>query len=251
MEENNMILEEKMNYNNLKKVLILPIWLYYDREDEILLHATIQKDNVVRIKETYMRYHSLYETIEIARYNLLISYNENIIEELSKESDRLWVKTLFVKNALQWYNASFDILLQCLWLYYGIYQKNVKKKYITTKNIPTILRDCNYIEVNKYLKNTGSPLTSNLKKLNSTISKIRDWTNSLKHRGETRIGSSAIETVEIMVTKSCDETAIMYDSKATRKDVTIEECVNDMVTFHKELIQFSKKMTEDFHLFFK
>ena len=108
----------------LNESLILPDWLYYEREEDLLIHAAIKKDNVIRIKEIFSQFHNLYDTIESARFNLLASYNQKVIEELTIDAnDALWVKIQFINNAIQWYNNSFDILLQSLWIYYGIYRK--------------------------------------------------------------------------------------------------------------------------------
>ena len=66
--------------NNLNVCLELPEWLYYEREDELLIHAAIRHNNVVRIKETFSRFHNLYDSIASARFNLYSAFNEKVAE---------------------------------------------------------------------------------------------------------------------------------------------------------------------------
>ena len=115
--------------NNLNVCLELPEWLYYEREDELLIHAAIRHNNVVRIKETFSRFHNLYESIASARFNLYSAFNEKVVEDLTNNEDNeLWIQIQFISNAIQWYNNSFDVLLQSLWIYYGIYKNDCKTK---------------------------------------------------------------------------------------------------------------------------
>lgn len=247
----------------LNETLILPDWLYYEREEELLIHAAIKKDNVIRIKETFSQFHNLYGTIESARFNLLASYNQKVIEELTIDAnDALWVKIQFINNAIQWYNNSFDILLQSLWIYYGIYRNNCRTKKvlkmsdntevtITTKTISEILKSCNYNDVRVWGIAHNSPLVEGLVELHSKHSGIHRWANIFKHRGNIDYRDSTNDEFEIKVCRENDETNVWYNSSRTKESISINQCVEEIINYHKAIIEYSKKIREEFKLFFQ
>lgn len=250
-------------YEDLKGTLTLPVWLYYDREEELLIHAAINRDNVIRIKETISQFHNLYDTIESARFNLLTSYNQQVIEELTNdENDASWVKIQFINNAIQWYNNSFDILLQSLWIYYGIYGNNCKTRKalkifdnvevtITTKTLPEILKSCNYNSVREWVIAHNSPLTEGLVELHCKLSRIHHWANIFKHRGNIAYSDSPTEEIEVKTHSVNAESKVWYNSTRTKESVSISQCVEEIINYHRGIIEYSKKITEEFKLYFR
>lgn len=247
----------------LSEELVLPYWLYYEREDELLVHAAIRHDNVTRIKETFSRFHNLYDTIESARFNLLATFNKKVIEDLtSDETDELFVQIQFINNSIQWYNNSFDILLQSLWIYYGIYKNDcdTKKKSktssntvvtLTTETLPIILSTCNYNKVRVWLLAKNSPLCEGLEKTHNTLSLIHKWANTFKHRGNINYLDNSIAELEVKVHSVDDESKVWYDSSHTKEAITIDQCIEEFVSYHKEIVEYSRKITEEFKLYFR
>lgn len=247
----------------IKSSFTLPVWLYYDREEELLVQSAIKKDNVIRIKETFTQFHNLYDTIESARFNLLASYNQKAIEDLSNDAnDALWVKIHFMNNAIQWYNNSFDILLQSLWIYYGIYRNDYKTKKalkksdnievtITTETLPKILKSCNYNSVRAWVIAHDSPLAEGLIELHNRLSSIHNWANIFKHRGNIDYRDSTNSELEVEVHSLDDDTKVWYNSTRTKESISINQCVEQIMNYHKAIIDYSKKLTVEFKLCFR
>ncbi len=251
------------NDSKLNEFLTLPDWLYYEREDELLVHAALRHDNVVRIKETLSRFHNLYDTIASARFNLLAAFNKKVVVDLTTEKDdELWIQIQFINNAIQWYNNSFDILLQSLWIYYGIYRKDCKTKKelkilddsevaLTTEALPIILCMCNYNNVKNWLSTNKSPLSEGLDKLHNNLSVIHKWANTFKHRGNISYFDNSVAELKVRVHSVDDESKVWYDSSHTKESITIDQCVQEFINYHKEIVEYSKKITEEFKLYFR
>lgn len=249
--------------DNINECLVLPDWLYYEREDELLVHAALKHNNVARIKETLSRFHNLYDTISSARFNLHAAFNKKVVDDLTtEEDDGLWIQIQFLNNAIQWYNNSFDILLQSLWIYYGIYRTDCKTKKelkmpndtevaLTTETLSVILCMCNYNKVNKWLSAKDSPLSDGLDKLHNTLSVIHKWANTFKHRGNISFLDNSIVEPVVTIRSLEDDNKVWYDSSYTNDSITINQCVSELVHYHKAIVEFSKRVTEEFKLFFR
>lgn len=242
----------------LNENLMLPEWLFYEREDEVLVHAAIRHCDVVRIKETFSQFHNLYDTIASARFNLLAAFNERVVDDLTiYVDDELFVQIQFINNAIQWYNNSFDILLQSLWIYYGIYRNDCKTKKklkvpnetevaLTIETLPVILSMCNYNKVRTWMLAKASPLCDGFEKLHNTLSVIHKWANTFKHRGNISYLDNSIAELEVKVHSMDDESRVWYDSLHTKESITIDQCVKELVNYHKEMVKYSKIITDEF-----
>lgn len=249
--------------NNLNVCLELPEWLYYEREDELLIHAAIRHNNVVRIKETFSRFHNLYDSIASARFNLYSAFNEKVVEDLTNDEDNeLWIQIQFISNAIQWYNNSFDVLLQSLWIYYGIYKNDCKTKkklkmpddsevVLTTEALTAILSSCDYNIVRMWLLTQENPLHNGLVKLHGTLCEIRNWANTFKHRGNISFLNKSIAEPIVRIHSVGDETKVWYNSTDAKVSISICHCVNELINYHKSIIELSKMITDEFKLYFR
>ena len=126
------------------QLLELPKYLNGREFDNKWGFATSKKEKAVLI-ETCRRLQDLYDEIYAARFALMTSCQGRYPEYFSinaDESSHLRIQSQFVNTAILWYNATFDILLQVIWVYYKLYEVNPPKKKITTGDLEDILGKC-------------------------------------------------------------------------------------------------------------
>ena len=153
-------------------------------------------------------------------------------------------------------------MLQSLWIYYGIYRNDCKTKKelkmpddsevaLTTETLPVIICMCNYNKVKKWLSTRESPLSEGLDKLHNTLLVIHKWANTFKHRGNISYLDYSIAELKVRVHSVEDESKVWYDSSHTKESITIDQCVQELINYHKEIVEYSKKITEEFKLYFR
>lgn len=132
--------------------------------------------------ETVRRMQDLYQCISAGKYNLIRSELRtypNLLEHTKYGNN--YLRSIYLNNAIHWYNAAFDLLLQVVWFNYRLYEK-YSLRLNNTNDFNSILENC---RIKKILKETTIVPTSILKaitELDKRYSVCHEWTNNLKHR---------------------------------------------------------------------
>lgn len=226
-----------------------------------------KKEQAVLI-ETCRRLQDLYAEICAARFALITSCQVKYPEYLSTDTDEqghLWIQSQFVNTAILWYNATFDILLQVVWVYYGLYKQ--EKEVLTLNNIEDVLGKCKkkiVIElvpdeqIKEELKSfhAKSHLTNMTTKYNNQ--NVVEWANTLKHRRMieykelnkrkhsvcfitlSRLPEFAVKGQTPSKESPQEEIKTLYNSNKTLKIIKMTDVINVLFEYHKDICQLSK-----------
>lgn len=211
--------------------------------------------------EVYRRVQSLYDSICSGRFNLCNACKLEFPEYLDStntEEAHIWIRTQFTNNAILWYNATFDLLLQVVWFYYELYKKLKKPMHLSTRNIEDIMRKCTLENIKANTsKNVGivdAELLNNIEELHNKFhAPIAKWANTIKHRSSIVYADMNYhDTVTLQVyhrnpgenildtlRRNAD---LMYNSKETIKEVHLNDVLNSLIKYHKALIKYSEDM---------
>lgn len=146
----------------------------------------------------------LYSQITSARFALVMGHKKlhdsNYVKWNSGEIGQYWLRFQYLKNSINWYNSSFDILWQAIWFGFALYRKiefsrSPKKIHDidSPKAFKTLLERCKWDYIVKSLSEVDSvyskDLLNQIKKFNDSQEQkvVRKWANSLKHHGSFRI----------------------------------------------------------------
>lgn len=175
--------------NNLENIIKLPENINGLEIKHSPYFLSIESSDIPPYIETCRIFQEVYMHITCARYCLLMA-NDTEHPQISEDTETYnWYRCLNANTSIMWYNAAFDILLQTLWLYKGLYKNhdfNGKKKKplyyteITPDSLPKILKGCKIEYIYKYIKDIA--LEDRLKKFQKDHSEIHNLANSLKHR---------------------------------------------------------------------
>ena len=217
--------------------------------------------------ETCRRLQDLYDEICAARFALITSCQVKYPEYLSASTDErghLWIQSQFVNTAILWYNATYDILLQVVWIYYGLY-KQVKRPLVLS-DIDKVLENCKKKIVIEMVPdgNVKRELESFHYKGHPSVVKdsyrnahIVEWANTLKHRRMIEyeeldrkhpvcvITLSRLPKIVVKGQTSSKETPqeevkTLYDSKDTVKRIKMTDVINVLFEYHKDICQLSR-----------
>lgn len=150
----------------------------------------------------------LYFQITSARFALLMGHKKihdsNYVSWESGALGQLWLRSQYLRNSIIWYNSSYDLLWQAVWFGYSLFRKiNFGKPTRKIQNINSketfnkLLSSCNYSKVYSALElveesegmESAQMLLKEIESFNVSEqqTKIREWANSLKHRGSFKI----------------------------------------------------------------
>ena len=245
------------NSKTLVEELPLPEF-FYDIcwEERIMFVAANKKYSHIakRLKEVSHIYISLFDIIRTGRYNLSMACIEKYCDicKVDHEEDD-WVRLQYISNSLMWYNASFDIVLQAIYLYYGLFNCNKKFNYkFGTENIDRILKYCRWDEIRNNKDIINQDLYGMLLELKEKRDILNDWTIKFKHRGNI-LKCNDGENFYFKVTRSgnvvnVEENGVIYDSSQTQKYIPIDDVIVSLVDYHIKLIDFIKDMSVIFRL---
>lgn len=250
-------------YNEVFNLLLLPEWLNGLEFNYPSFIESGECDSPTLI-ETARQFQYLYDAICAGRFNLCTAckknYSPDFLEKDSPDESHLWIQIQFVNNAILWYNASFDILLQSIWFYYKLYMYLEDPLVLTTKSYKKILKACNREEVLLIGNNLVSPnLLDAIKELrNGMTNNIPAWANYLKHNGNIQYKEYSkrnftVATIECKegedILSACLRGAKMtYNSSETLAILSIREAINTMIHYHQALVDVSKLMANELNL---
>lgn len=159
-------------------VLRLPEFL--NGGEERYLH--LRSEHADSATETVRRMQDCYQCISAGKYNLiraqLRSY-PNIVNPTKKSNN--YIRSIYLNNALHWYNSAFDLLLQVVWFHYRLYEKSSKKLSLT-EDFDKVLSQCKVDKIKAYNEIVPASIIDAIEVLQRRYAECREWTNNLKHR---------------------------------------------------------------------
>lgn len=211
--------------------------------------------------EVYRRVQSLYDSICSGRFNLCNACKLEFPEYLdatNTEEAHIWIRTQFTNNAILWYNATFDLLLQVVWFYYELYKKLKKPMDLSTPNIEDIMRKCTLENIKANIsKNVGivdAELLNNIEELHNKFhAPIAKLANTIKHRCSIVYADMNYHnTITLQVYhRNAGENILeafkrgikpLYNSTETTKQVHLSDVINCLISYHKALVKCLKDM---------
>lgn len=155
------------------------------------------------------------------------------------------VRGISIRNAILNYNNCYDILMQVVFIAFGLYKNH--PNYTSKTNIEEVLNWCDY----KYLASIysrfkGIPNFKELWKLMTegweSISKVRCWANDLKHKKNIVFDGEYIQPLfKKVVIRRSDGEKLDY-SKFEPETLNMESVINDLVKTHTEFISLSRRI---------
>lgn len=154
----------------------------YNNKAFYLSLVTADMTDICNRNEVTRRMQDAYNMLNCARFNLVMAQKDSypeVLDEPHEKEPNLWIKSIYIDNALIAYNNTFDYILQIVWFHYKIYEQYSQKLSSTT--LDEILQGCMW----KKIENKQNCIDSSLfTAMNSFYlnNKINDNANCLKHR---------------------------------------------------------------------
>lgn len=195
----------------------------------------------------------LLHSIKSARYNLYEAlFCDKFFIDESIALDKDWYIGNSLYNSIMWYNTTFDIVLQFIWIHYRFFEfiKSSPQFNFENFNAQEITSKCSYSTIKELYTITSFTRFNELKNLKKAIAKMRSWTNSIKHWGTFRIADYPvsedfnIKTVKELNPKEPEKEQIVYNSDKSIINKSATDIVLELMDYHKKLIAFINKMTE-------
>jgi len=150
----------------------------------------------------------LYFQITSARFALIMGHKKlhdsNYVSWDSGALGQIWLRSQYLRNAIVWYNSSYDLLWQAIWFGYSLFRKigfgkppQKIQDVNSTETFQKLLRSCTYdklcfalsaVEISEG-SDKAKELLEAIKEFNDykQQKKVREWANSLKHRGSFKV----------------------------------------------------------------
>lgn len=228
----------------LRELIILD--LPRDTSDIRLLNNS--HHSAAESKEIIRRLGGLYDCIADARFNLAAAQLDEYTNFIAIDSDSdsiLYISKIFVNNALVWYQAAFDLLIQISWLYFRIYEqfhignKSTPKLSFSSANLPLIYQKCTWQRIRENKDSLPQDYWGELSSFanSDTYHKVNDLANALKHRQ--RINYSEV---------SVSEQVIVLTPNYNSSDSSIHEDLNNVISilkkYHSDLYHILCKLID-------
>ena len=233
--------------DTLNKELPIPNFLEDDDYVKVIVYA-IKSSRVGEAEyESKRLLRWLLHSIKSARYNLFEAlFSDKFFIDESIANDKEWYIGNSLYNSIMWYNTTFDIVLQFIWVHYRFFEKINSAQSFNFENTQAqdIFKKCRYESIEKLYSRTTFTLFNELKGLNNYITDIREWTNNIKHRGAFRITDIPIsegfnlKTVKELNPKDPEKEQIVYDSDNSIIEKTAQEIATLLMEYHKKLYTF-------------
>ena len=234
-----------------------------------------KKEKAVLI-ETCRRLQDLYDEICAARFALITSCQVKYPEYLSADVDdrgHLWIQSQFVNTAILWYNATYDILLQAVWIYYGLY-KQVKQPLVLS-NIDKVLESCKKRividlipdgDVKKELESFHDKEHPSVGEVPYRNGHVVEWANTLKHRRMieyeelnkrkhstcfitlSRFPEIVVKGQTPLIENPQEEIETLYNLNETLKIISMTDVINVLFEYHKDICKLSKLVFDKIEL---
>lgn len=230
----------------------LPNFLHDLNREEMITFASISNGPiaVVTLQEVFHLYDYLYDAIRTARYDYyMFCQQESPNNFILEDEDEKWIRLHYLVNSLMWYNASFDIILQCIWIFYGLYYNKEEKNSIRTSNIKEIQQQCSFNKINEHERKflIDANLFRKVNKLRGKRDKIAEYVNKFKHNGLlTKGGDIEKFFVSVKVNVENSNEQAIYESSCTQKEIDFKKAEQAIKNYHKALMQFVKLMNDVF-----
>ena len=190
---------------------------------------------------------AVFHSIKSARYNLFEAlFSDQFFIDESIANDKEWYIGNSLYNSIMWYNTTFDIVLQFIWVHYRFFEKINSAQSFNFENSQAqdIFKKCRYESIEKLYSRTTFTLFNELKGLNNFITDIREWTNNIKHRGAFRITDIPIsegfnlKTVKELNPKDPEKEQIVYNSDKSIIKKSAKDITKLLIEYHKNLYSF-------------
>lgn len=204
-------------------------------------------DGIIII-ETCRLFYNLYNTFCAARHNLLeakhILQPSSVAMWKNGEDFQFWIRSLYLNNAILWYNSCFDLILQCFWIGKNLFSKyqRMKKpldKYTvedlkSNESREEIFRICTLEKIGSLLKGEKYE-----EYINGRDNQVAVWANKLKHQNGLfyseiyhECGTYRFETIG-------------YDSSETLTTIGFEEVINELKEYNNKLVELITDAQKD------
>lgn len=192
------------------------------------------------ITETFRRMQDFYETINSGRFFLSNAQRESYPEIYSGTPPvwaNNWVRSQFVNSAIHVYSAAFDIYLQIIWICYELYKQYPDKApaVLTDSNLDEILEICTINRVKSQRSIIGNQLFNQIEQFhsNNNTKEVRDLCKQIKHRQSITYSELSDNKHPIVIQSST------YNSHKTLCEFSIDDVINKLKQFHKDLTEVS------------
>lgn len=253
----------KIYYSKIFDLLESPEWLNGIENHFFSLVNDRERDAETLI-ETARQFQYLYDSICAARFNLCTAckqnYSTSFLRRDSSPRAHMWIQIQFINNAILWYNATFDILLQVIWFYYELYQLLKTPYTLTSETYYSILKACTRQSVFKLGESVvPNTLMDSIKKLDTQMKcNILEWANHLKHRGNIQYTEYKNQYASFLRLKGenknnllelLKEGEVVYNSSDNVFAISINDAINMMIKYHQSLVEVSKELFDEIDLF--
>lgn len=240
------------NKEYILKEFPLPNCLHEVNREDLQMFASTKKGvfACMTLQEIFHLYDYLYDVVRTARYDYFLSCKQKYSTDYTLEDeDEQWIQYHYLCNSLMWYNASFDVILQCVWIFYGLYYNKQEKNYIRTSNVRELQKQCSFDMINEHERKDliDSKLLKRLRKLRGKRDKIAEYVNKLKHSGLiTKGGGKENFFLEVKQKTGTLEDGVIYDSSCTQEEIDPRKAEQSIKNYHNALISFIEFMNEIF-----
>ena len=195
--------------------------------------------------ETVRRMQDCYQCISAGKYNLTQANSRsypNIINPTRKSTN--YVRSIYLNNALHWYNSAFDLLLQVIWFHYRLYEGTPKKLSIS-EDFDKVLKQCSVDKIKERKDIVPAVIIDAIDVLQQRYSECREWTNNLKHRRFIRYreleskGKPAVITATPLEGESLWDAfrngRVAYNSMETELSLSMSQVKKALMLCHKAI----------------
>lgn len=182
-----------------------------------------------------MKIEDTYQAFCLARASL--SYMDvNNFGELISQNDivhKTYIKSLFIQNALIYYNICIDLSWQVVWLYYGpstldlIYDKQFYSNSIKSCNLESLRYRLALAKQKKFYYVIEAFFTDSL------TEKIREAYNYIKHRGTLYFENLGNNYKTLAITVNDFTPSMLYRDK-----FNMEEWIDNLIEFDDKFVNY-------------
>ena len=220
--------------------------------EERYLH--LRSEHADSATETVRRMQDFYQCLSAGKYNLLraqLQSYPNIVNPTREKNNE--IRSIYLNNALHWYNSAFDLLLQVVWFHYRLYEE-VSKQVSLSQDYEIVLKQCSVDRIKKHKGTVPTAIIDAIDVLQQRYAECREWTNNLKHRRFIRYrelegkGKPAVITTIPLEGESVWEAfrngRIAYNSMETVLSLSMSQVKKTLTLCHKAIYNASAVVIE-------